>query len=87
MKLFDVSRTNHNLYLFFEYCSEGDLKNYLDKKENRRLSEIEACQIMRHICEGFKTLYSEKIIHRDIKPANILLHQGIAKISDFGFAR
>jgi serine/threonine-protein kinase ULK/ATG1 len=42
---------------------------------------------MRHICEGFKTLYSEKIIHRDIKPANILLHQGIAKISDFGFAK
>lgn len=27
------------------------------------------------------------IIHRDIKPANILLHNGVAKISDFGFAR
>lgn len=27
------------------------------------------------------------MIHRDIKPANILLHDGIAKISDFGFAR
>lgn len=26
-------------------------------------------------------------MHRDIKPANILLHNGIAKISDFGFAR
>ena len=28
-----------------------------------------------------------KIIHRDIKPANILIHHGMAKISDFGFAR
>lgn len=42
---------------------------------------------MRHICEGFKTLSGENIIHRDIKPANILLHEGVAKISDFGFAR
>ena len=27
------------------------------------------------------------IIHRDIKPANILLKEGKAKISDFGFAK
>lgn len=28
-----------------------------------------------------------QIIHRDIKPANILLKEGKAKISDFGFAK
>lgn len=32
-------------------------------------------------------IYENNIIHRDIKPANILLHEGVAKISDFGFAR
>lgn len=32
-------------------------------------------------------LYNQSIIHRDIKPANILLHEGKAAISDFGFAR
>jgi serine/threonine protein kinase len=42
---------------------------------------------LKHIIEGFKKLYSIKIIHRDIKPANILLNQGVAKITDFGFAR
>jgi serine/threonine protein kinase len=42
---------------------------------------------MKHIIEGFKVLYKAKIIHRDIKPANILLHKGVAKITDFGFAR
>lgn len=26
-------------------------------------------------------------MHRDIKPPNILLHNGHAKIADFGFAR
>ena len=43
--------------------------------------------IFRQICDAFSELYPKKIIHRDIKPANILLHNGIAKISDFGFAR
>lgn len=42
---------------------------------------------LKHIVEGFKTLHQLKIIHRDIKPANILLHKGVAKITDFGFAR
>ena len=42
---------------------------------------------MRYIIEGYKELYNHNIIHRDIKPANILLKQGIAKLSDFGFSR
>ena len=49
--------------------------------------KLEAVTFLKHIVLGFKQLYSLKIIHRDIKPANILLHNGIAKISDFGFAR
>lgn len=36
---------------------------------------------------GYNALLKKHIIHRDIKPANILLKQGIAKLSDFGFSR
>ena len=36
---------------------------------------------------GYKALLEKNIIHRDIKPANILLKQGAAKLSDFGFSR
>ena len=35
----------------------------------------------------FKVLYKNSIIHRDIKPENILIHEGVIKISDFGYAR
>lgn len=48
---------------------------------------MEAVIFVKHIVEGFMKLYKSKIIHRDIKPANILLHNGVAKITDFGFAR
>ena len=87
VKLFDVARTPNYLYLFLEYCNDGDLKKYLQGKTSKRLSEVEAVIILKHIVEGFKKLYQLKIIHRDIKPANILLHNGTAKITDFGFAR
>ena len=48
---------------------------------------MEALIFLKHIVEGFKKLHKLKIIHRDIKPANILLSNGVAKITDFGFAR
>jgi len=72
--------------MFLEYCRDGDLKGLL-KKSGGRLSESEALEFFRQIIDGFKILYQSSIIHRDIKPANILLHEGIAKITDFGFAR
>lgn len=65
-----------------------DLKRYLEKnKKKSGLCEAEALMFMRYIIEGYKELYNNNIIHRDIKPANILMKQGIAKLSDFGFSR
>ncbi|EGR34357.1 protein kinase domain protein [Ichthyophthirius multifiliis] len=72
--------------MFLEYCADGDLKSHLEKRGGK-LPESEAVQYFRQICEGFKELYKNNIIHRDIKPANILLHKGVAHITDFGFAR
>ena len=42
---------------------------------------------MRQIVSAFVYLQSKNIIHRDIKPANFLIHKGVIKIADFGFAR
>ena len=36
---------------------------------------------------AFKTLVKHGVLHRDLKLANILLHNGMIKIADFGFAR
>lgn len=32
-------------------------------------------------------MHQKNIIHRDVKPANFLIHNGVVKIADFGFAR
>ena len=51
------------------------------------MAEIEVVDIFRQVCNGFKEVHEKNIIHRDVKPANFLIHKGVIKIADFGFAR
>ena len=85
MKLFDVFQTQHNTYIITEFCNQGDLSTLL--KQKQRLSEKETADLMKMVMEGLKHMQQKNIIHRDLKPANILLHNGIPKIADFGFAK
>jgi hypothetical protein len=36
------------------------------------------------IAKGLAFLHKHNIYHRDLKPENILIHDGVAKIADFG---
>ena len=68
--LFDALETGNNIYLFFEFCKDGDLGGYRTSKGGQQgyLTESEAITFFCHICNGFKSLSELKIIHRDIKP-------------------
>ena len=78
-----------------EYCHLGNLKDYLNKKRNKRLSESEAKPLFRQLAGGLKFLWKNGLVHRDLKPENLLLSSGtsgeagppILKIGDFGIAR
>ena len=85
VKLYDIYQTANNMYIITEYCEDGDLYHYLEKKH--KLPESEAKKYLKQIMKGAKYLHSNGIIHRDLKPANILMKGDICKISDFGFAK
>jgi serine/threonine protein kinase len=68
-----------------DYCNGGDLSQYLNKK--KRLTEDEATDMLKQILNGFRGLHEANAMHRDFKAANVLLHQGICKIADLGFAK
>lgn len=85
IRLYDIKKTNNNIYLMLEFCNEGDLMQYL--KIKKKLVEEEAVEIFVQIINAFKTLVKNKIMHRDFKLANILKHNGVIKIADFGFSK
>ena len=47
----------------------------------------DARRLTRELITAMRHIHSKDVIHRDIKPANIMLHEGNAKIADFGFSR
>lgn len=51
------------------------------------MPENEALIYFSHILNGLKTIHEKGYMHRDLKPENILIHNSVAKICDFGFAR
>ena len=44
IKLYDIKKTSNNIYLMLEFCNEGDLTKYLQKKGGI-LSEDEGIDI------------------------------------------
>ena len=55
-------------------------------KRRQKLEEWEINNIIADVYRGLKYLASKNIVHRDLKIANIFMHNGVAKIADFGFA-
>lgn len=74
------------VYLVLELAHHGELQRYL-KENNKRLTEIEAANVMRQVVQGLLYLHSQNIIHRDMSLSNLLLAKDFQiKIADFGLA-
>ncbi|CAD8059296.1 unnamed protein product [Paramecium sonneborni] len=84
VKFLDFYETQNNFYIISEYCNGGDLRDIIKRG---KLDSKSVINILRQILNGYYSLYQNSIIHRDLKPANILLHNGIPKLADFGFAK
>lgn len=57
VKLIHVTKTSSNLYMILEFCKDGDLAEYLNKKLDKRLSELEAVIFFKHVIKGFEILH------------------------------
>ena len=84
VRLHDVKRLDRKIWIFMEFCNQGDLKTFI---MNNDLAEDEIFYYFNQILNGFKCIRKKNIVHRDIKPENILLNNHIVKIADFGFAK
>ena len=87
MKLYDVIETNRHLYLILEYINGISLLDYIQREENRRISENVCKKLFYQIVKAILHCQNKNICHRDIKLENILvINENIIKLIDFGFA-
>lgn len=78
------------IFLVMEYCNGGTLKSLI--KNQNKIKEELALEILRQLVNGFKYLYGMGLMHRDFKSANVLVNKDSAgkiryKITDFDFIR
>lgn len=87
VKLFECFYDSNYYYMIEEYCSGGDLYDYI--KRQRNFSEKKAANIIYQLLSSINHLHSKKIVHRDLKPENIVFietktNEIFIKVIDFG---
>jgi len=70
IKLFDCYYDNNYYYMVEEFCSGGDLYDYIRKQ--KFFSEKKAANILNQLLSAINYLHKKHIVHRDLKPENIV---------------
>lgn len=79
-------QTTESLYMILQFCSGGDLSQYLELEGY--FSEEKAKAYIAEVICAIEALHSKNIIFRDLKPDNIVLDsEGHALLTDFGLSR
>lgn len=73
--------------LALEHIPGGSLRDYLKRKNHKKINEAETKSFFGQIVDAVKYLHSKHIYHRDLKLENILLdYKKDIKIIDFGYS-
>ena len=81
----------YNICIVTEFCSGGDLNNYLVEScsnPSAKLTTAQQAKLMMQAAMGLDYLHSKNVAHRDLKPGNMLIDASQnLKIADFGLSK
>ena len=66
-KCYDVLETEHNFYIFQEYCKNGDFRGFLNQYPEGMPIEM-VYEYTIKLLKCFESLAEKGITHRDLKP-------------------
>jgi serine/threonine-protein kinase len=72
------------LFYVMPYVRGESLRHRLARE--RQLPVDQAITLVRQVATALEHAHAHGLIHRDVKPENILLHEGVAMVTDFGIA-
>ena len=84
--VYDFDQKDGRFFIAMGLMPGGSLKDKLE--QSGAFSLVQSRSLLLQICTGLAYAHDRNIIHRDLKPGNILIDElGIARITDFGFAK
>nr|KAJ3422691.1 hypothetical protein HK105_006929 [Polyrhizophydium stewartii] len=87
-QLYEVLCTESRIYMVMEYCSGGEVFDYIAKHGRLDDSGPECRRIFRQIVDAVAKCHEKNFVHRDLKLENILMTDDFTiKLIDFGFTR
>ncbi len=87
LALHDSGEAGGFLYYVMPYIEGGSLRQQLEGRQERRLSQQEAFAIAEPVADALSYAHRMGVLHRDIKPENILFSQRHPIVADFGIAK
>ena len=86
VSLFDFNQIDGRYFITMGLMKRGSLKDHLS--QYGAMGVHQAKTMLEQMASGLAYAHELGIIHRDLKPGNILIDdKGIARLSDFGFAK
>jgi len=85
---FEEIKIDDEMVLIMEFLSGGELFDRITD-DSFKMTEEEARNYMRQICQALKSIHDQCIVHLDLKPENILFESSKSsnlKLIDFGLA-
>ncbi|CAJ0936412.1 unnamed protein product, partial [Mesorhabditis belari] len=86
--LHDAYEDDHEMVMVYEFMSGGELFEKVADEQNK-MSEKEAANYMRQVCEALRVMHENNHVHLDLKPENIMFTSKKSdklKLIDFGLA-
>ena len=84
--VYDYGEHDGQPFLVMELLEGRSLQEVI--RDGPPLSLFEKVSVLLQVAEGLRFAHEQGVVHRDVKPSNVmLLHDGSARILDFGIAR